>query len=630
MSDTEQHLNDNPEYKYWAFISYSHHDEEWAKWLHKSLETYSVPRSLVGRQTSKNGALPRRVFPVFRDRDELPGAADLGGKIKNALFQSRSLIVICSPQSAVSKWVNEEIRTYKAMGRGDRVLCLVVDGEPNAGEKAHDGLHECFPEAVRFQVNARGEISSERAEPIAADAREGKDGRDNAKIKLLSGVLDVGYDELRQREKRRKFQRRARTAAVSVGLVLLTILGYLLLADAGLGVPGRDSVQTFLDRHDVSVVRHAHRYREIYAEATPARRTLVDALKKGRNPDGWISTNLKGSDFRYEVWSQSQSLCGIFKSPELSNDEVRTFLVGLDLPFTAGMTIENEGVKYGWVSHNGDVDTIAEPALWTAAALAAALARPGLLTAEERQRFEQHLAYTQEVLKTYRPLDGGGWNMFAKQKDPSVHNPYTTTLALLALLETRRAGLPWEGSTARRDELLKATAQWLINKFDDQENPPGWHGVGESENQIFDGLTLQIYAELLRAEAEAGIAIPQNILDAIPRHLIRCTDRDLDFSIASGEFSAPLIDHTGRPSVGKESIGFLWYPWAIDAAVWWLQRAEKQGVPPEERVRVRRALGHLVVDLGPDAVNKARNDWTFIVAELLYSFSDVRPDQKLQ
>ena len=28
------------EYKYRAFISYSHRDEQWASWLHKALETY--------------------------------------------------------------------------------------------------------------------------------------------------------------------------------------------------------------------------------------------------------------------------------------------------------------------------------------------------------------------------------------------------------------------------------------------------------------------------------------------------------------------------------------------------------------------------------------------------------------
>jgi len=28
-----------PDFKYKAFISYSHNDEKWADWLHKALET---------------------------------------------------------------------------------------------------------------------------------------------------------------------------------------------------------------------------------------------------------------------------------------------------------------------------------------------------------------------------------------------------------------------------------------------------------------------------------------------------------------------------------------------------------------------------------------------------------------
>ena len=69
--------------KYWAFISYSHQDRAWAEWLHKAVETYRVPRRLVGRP-SRNGPTPSRLFPVFRDRDELPGSADLGRNIDEA------------------------------------------------------------------------------------------------------------------------------------------------------------------------------------------------------------------------------------------------------------------------------------------------------------------------------------------------------------------------------------------------------------------------------------------------------------------------------------------------------------------------------------------------------------------
>ena len=40
----------SPEFRYRAFISYSHSDERWAQWLHRALETYRLPRHLVGRE----------------------------------------------------------------------------------------------------------------------------------------------------------------------------------------------------------------------------------------------------------------------------------------------------------------------------------------------------------------------------------------------------------------------------------------------------------------------------------------------------------------------------------------------------------------------------------------------------
>ena len=81
--------------------------------------------------------------------------------------------------------------------------------------------------------------------------------------------------------------------------------------------------------------------------------------------------------------------------------------------------------------------------------------RPGFLTGEARERALKNLSYTHEVLKIYRPNDNGGWNMFPNQTEPSLHNVYTTALALLALLETRKANLPWDGSVEKRDQLLK-------------------------------------------------------------------------------------------------------------------------------------------------------------------------------
>lgn len=630
VEEVSQELEED--YKYWAFISYSHRDEEWAKWLHKSLETYHVPKKLIGRATP-NGAIPKRIFPVFRDRDELPGAADLGGKLKNALRQSRYLIVICSPKSAASQWVNEEVKTYKALGREDRVLCLIVDGEPYSSDKPGQEEMECFPPAVRYRVNGSGEMTQERTEPIAADARKGKDGRTNSKFKILSGILNVGYDELKQRERQRERARRIRLAGGIAALFLLTVAVYLGMADAGLNVPGGESVRTLLDRYDISVFRHVHSEAEIRDAARPMRRKLFDALRGGQTKEGWISSSLR-QNVKQEIewWSNSQALSALFSIPDAKFDDMdvnqtlQAFAPALEFPFAPGATIEIGGVKYGWISHPGDTHTQAEPAIWTTIALAKALGRDNFLQGEARRRAEEHLAYAQEVLKLYRPLETGGWNMFPRQKDPSHHNVYTTAMALLALLETRSAGLPWEGSTERRDQLLKSTAEWLISTYDYKANPPGWRSTSENTYEILDGLTLQIFSELLRAEAEAGITLPQEMLKQISAYLQSCAQRDLSFPVASGEFAELITDReTGKESSDREAIGFLWYPWAINGSVWWLRRAEKTNAPMEERVRVRRTLSNLVVRLGEEAAQKASSEWTFQAAETLYALSVIPP-----
>jgi len=611
------------QFKYWAFISYSHADEEWAKWLHKSIETYRVPRKLVGRETG-NGALPKKLFPVFRDRDELPGASDLGGKIQEALKTSRSLIVICSPKSAVSKWVNEEVKAYKTLGRANHVFCLMTDGEPNAAPDS--GLLECFPRAVRFEVGADGEISDEPAEPIAADARPGKDGKTNALFKLLSGMMGVGYDELRQREKQRQRQRRLRSVALSVAVALLVSLTYVAVADAGLNVPAGEKIRTFLDRRDTSVFRHAHSNAEIRTQSANLRRELMAALEHGQTPTGWISASLKASsaDSSIEYWSNAQALTALFATPELSESDGANLLRGVDAAFTPSSLItDSRAHKYGWIAHPKEMRTQAEPAIWTAAALANALGRPGLLSGEARDRALDHLAYTQDVLKSYRPDDKDGWNMFPNQDDPSLHNVYTTTLALLALIEVHKANLSWDGSTQTRDRLLKGAAQWLADQYDPNGSPPGWRAASETGGETIDGLTLQIYGELLRAEAETGFMIPPKILEQMPDYLAKCGDRNLNFPNDSGEFSAGFTDHRGQKYVAREALGFMWYPWAINAAQLWLLRAQRVGEPMEQQVRVRRALGRLVINQGNEAVTKFKSEWTYQASETLYGLSVV-------
>jgi tetratricopeptide (TPR) repeat protein len=210
-----------PAFRYRAFISYSHRDKSWADWLHRTLEAYVVPRRLVGQATAA-GVIPRRLAPIFRDRDELASATDLDRKVNEALAQSANLIVICSPHAAASRWVEEEVLAFKRLGRDERIFCLIIDGEPNASAMPGREGEECFVHALRHRLGADGALGEERIEPIAADARPDKDGKTNAKLKLIAGMLDVSFDALKQRELQRRARRMAAVAALALIVMAVT------------------------------------------------------------------------------------------------------------------------------------------------------------------------------------------------------------------------------------------------------------------------------------------------------------------------------------------------------------------------------------------------------------------------
>jgi len=211
-------------FTYRAFISYSHHDKAWADWLHKELEAWRVPSRLIGTQAA-HGVIPRSLQPIFRDREELASATDLGQEITDALDRSECLIVICSPAAAASRWVNEEVLVFKRMGRGGRILCLIVDGEPNATDIPGREAEECFCPALRFALDAPGGLSSKRTEPIAADVRPGHDNTPTAKLRLIAGMLGVGFDALIQREAHRRRRRALGIAAAALlGMAIASVL----------------------------------------------------------------------------------------------------------------------------------------------------------------------------------------------------------------------------------------------------------------------------------------------------------------------------------------------------------------------------------------------------------------------
>lgn len=201
--------------RYRAFISYSHADAGLGRRLHRQLEAYALPGRLVGRATPR-GPVPRRLAPIFRDREELPAAHDLSAEVRAALAQSGALVVVCSPRAAASPWVGREVALFRELHPDRPVLCALVDGEPA----------QAFPEILR----------ADGTEPLAADFREGRDGPKLALLKLVAGIVGVGLDELIQRDAQRRLQRvmgvTAASVAAMVAMGVLTLFALNARAEA--------------------------------------------------------------------------------------------------------------------------------------------------------------------------------------------------------------------------------------------------------------------------------------------------------------------------------------------------------------------------------------------------------------
>ena len=186
-----------------------------------------MPPRLVGKPGA-HGPIERRIGTVFRDREELSAGANLSETLNDALEHSEYLIVVCSPAARASRWVDMEIAQFRKTHGSDRILCYIVDGEPLAANDPATAHLECFPAALGY-LQADGNEES-AAEPVAADRRDSGDGPRLAKLKIVSGLLGIGLDELIQRDAQRRNRRLvAATALSALGMVIMSALAFVAI-----------------------------------------------------------------------------------------------------------------------------------------------------------------------------------------------------------------------------------------------------------------------------------------------------------------------------------------------------------------------------------------------------------------
>lgn len=175
-------------YNYYAFISYCTKDEKWAKWLHSNLEKYHMPSALL----KENQDIPKYIRPIFWYKTDLSGT-NLSKSLEKELTSSRYLIVICSPASANSEWVNDEVKSFIKQGRTNQIIPFIVDGIPESTSPEH----KCFVEALQ---------QLPREESLRGiDVRTS--GKQHALVDVIATMFGVRFDTLWQRHKRKQKQR---------------------------------------------------------------------------------------------------------------------------------------------------------------------------------------------------------------------------------------------------------------------------------------------------------------------------------------------------------------------------------------------------------------------------------------
>ena len=181
------------ERNYRAFISYRHKplDMETAKKLHRRIEQYTVPADV-----RRNGE--KKLGLVFRDQDELPISNNLSENIRTALDRSEFLIVVCTPDTPGSVWVQREIAYFKEHHDEDHVLAILAAGTPETS----------FPAQLTEKRDGSGNVT-EIIEPLAANiAAESASKRNRLfrteSLRILASLIGCPYDALYKREQRRR------------------------------------------------------------------------------------------------------------------------------------------------------------------------------------------------------------------------------------------------------------------------------------------------------------------------------------------------------------------------------------------------------------------------------------------
>lgn len=192
-------------FKYYAFISYSHKDQKIARKLQRRLQNYHLPSKVM----QSHPEVPKKLSPIFIDESYLVAKkGTLSESLRDYLRDSQYLILICSPYSAKSEYVNDEVDYFiNELGRADHIIPLIVDGLPHS----KDPSTECFVPAIRALPR--------ELEPLGIDLKTF--GIRESFLRVMATLMRLDIDYFISREDEERKRRIKKFSSLAAALVLL-------------------------------------------------------------------------------------------------------------------------------------------------------------------------------------------------------------------------------------------------------------------------------------------------------------------------------------------------------------------------------------------------------------------------
>ena len=177
----------------WAAVSFVFADAPWCDWIYREFDGSRVPRPLAGRPSRHGFPYPDRlsVSPDPADPQQLESYAE-------TLKIAQYLIIIVSPNSSHDQTAQEHMRLFRAAGGEERIVALVVKGEPASGsaEPGAAGDAAWLPKWLAYRFKDNAFEHGLPSDPLVIDARLGISSLAEVRARLCAAMLEVPVSQL--------------------------------------------------------------------------------------------------------------------------------------------------------------------------------------------------------------------------------------------------------------------------------------------------------------------------------------------------------------------------------------------------------------------------------------------------